>query len=276
MNILEQIAATEQLFSKGKIEEAMLVYDDMSRMEHLTAQEKGLVLFGLGACHLVQNDYENACSRLKESWELLLSALGAKNPSTTRTMVLLSRALIAVGSLESGMEIGRGALENLVALYGPEDAQTATAAFFLSAGAYKFGRLAEAESLTLQAMGAWEKKHGHDSLQVATCLDALGKLRDVCGEKREGVRFHRQALDIKLKILGDHETTAASLGHAGVALAELGDWKEAATLLTRALETFRRIGAAEDAAGTALFREKLALCRQMLSKEIRDGQETAH
>jgi len=174
------------------------------------------------------------------------------------------------------MEIGRGALENLIELYGPEDAQTATAAFFLSSGAYRFGRLAEAENLTFQALRAWEKIYGHDSLQVATCLDALGKLRDVCGEKEEGLDFHRQALDIKLKVLGDHEITAASLGHVGIVLAELGDWKEAAALLAHSLETFRRIGAAEDAAGTTAFREKLVVCQQMLSKEKCDGQEIAH
>ena len=101
-------------------------------------------------------------------------------------------------------------LKNLVKLYGQDADQAATAAFFLSSGAYQFGRLAEAEELTLQALQAWEKIYGHVSLQAAACLDALGKLRNVCGEKREGTDFHRRAADIKMQVLGEHETTAAS------------------------------------------------------------------
>ena len=45
--------------------------------------------------------------QLRESWELLIASLGMEDPLTTRTMVLLSRTLIALGDLESGMEIGR-------------------------------------------------------------------------------------------------------------------------------------------------------------------------
>ncbi len=267
MNIMEQIQRAESLMSQGKAEEAITFYKKLCRMEHLTAAERGIALFGLGTCSLLQENYTAACSSLQESWELLIPALGTKDPLTTRTMVLLSRVLIALGKLDSGMEIGRGALENLIELYGPEHEQTATAAFFLSSGAYRFGRLAEAEELLLQALHAWEKIYGHDSLQAATCLDALGKLRDVCGETREGTEFHRQALDIKLKILGDHETTAASLGHLGMALADLEDWKGAEALLTRSLESFRNLGAAEDAEGTRAFQEKLAQCQHRPDRE---------
>jgi hypothetical protein len=276
MNTTEQINTAETLMSQGNTEEAIILYDGLCRMEHLTAYERGIALCGLGTCLFTQENYEAASSKLNESWQLFLGVLGTKDPRTTRTMVLLSQAMIAIGNLEIGVEIGRGALVNLIELYGPEDEQTATAAFLLSTGAYRFGNLAEAESLTLQALHGWEKIYGHDSLQVATCMDALGKLRDVCGEKQEGTQFHRQALDIKLKVLGDHETTAASLGHVGIALAELGDWTEAVALLARSLETFQRIGVADDAAGTAAFREKFAVCQQMLSKEEYDGREIAH
>ena len=134
----------------------------------------------------------------------------------------------------------------------------------------KAGRLAEAEELTLQALQAWEKIYGHVSLQAAACLDALGKLRNVCGEKREGTDFHRRAADIKMQVLGEHETTAASLGHIGMAEAELGNWKEAETLLASSLEQFDRLGVGKNAEGIAAFREKLNECRNMLAKEPTD------
>ena len=189
--------------SQGNPEEAGKIYEELCRMEQLTAAERGVALFGLGTCLFLHESYAAASLQLRESWELLIASLGMEDPLTTRTMVLLSRTLIALGDLESGMEIGRGALKNLVKLYGQDADQAATAAFFLSSGAYQFGRLAEAEELTLQALQAWEKIYGHVSLQAAACLDALGKLRNVCGEKREGTDFHRRAADIKMQVLGD-------------------------------------------------------------------------
>ncbi len=276
MNTTEHIQRAETLMSQGNAEEAEKLYGALCRMEHLTVTERGVALFGLGACFFVQEKYTAALSRLQESWELLISGMGMKAPLTTRTMVLLSRTQIALGRLEIGMEIGHGALENLMELYGPEDEQTATAAFFLSAGAYQFGRLAEAEKLTLQALHAWEKLHGRNSLQVASCLDALGKLRNVCGEKREGAEFQRQALDIKLNILGEHEITAASLGHLGMTLADMEDWKGAEALLARSLDIFEKLGADNNAEGTENFRKTLARCRNHQDKESNNGQDLAH
>ena len=140
--------------SQGNPEEAGKIYEELCRMEQLTAAERGVALFGLGTCFFLHESYAAASLQLRESWELLIASLGMEDPLTTRTMVLLSRTLIALGDLESGMEIGRGALKNLVKLYGQDADQAATAAFFLSSGAYQFGRLAEAEELTLQALQA--------------------------------------------------------------------------------------------------------------------------
>ena len=133
--------------SQGNPEEAGKIYEELCRMEQLTAAERGVALFGLGTCLFLHESYAAASLQLRESWELLIASLGMEDPLTTRTMVLLSRTLIALGDLESGMEIGRGALKNLVKLYGQDADQAATAAFFLSSGAYQFGRLAEAEEL---------------------------------------------------------------------------------------------------------------------------------
>lgn len=276
MNTAEYIHKAETLMSQGNAEEAEKLYAELCRMEQLTAAERGVALFGLGTCLFLRASYPSAASHLRESWELLLASLGMEDPLTTRAMVLLSRTLIELGDLVSGLEIGRGALKNLMGLYGREADQTATAAFFLSSGAYQAGYLAEAEDLITLALAAWENIYGHESLQVATCLDALGKLRDVCGEQREGTDFHRQAMDIKMKLLGEHETTAASLGHIGMAEAEQGNWGDAADLLTRSLEHFANLGADENAEGTAAFRDKLTVCRNMLAKESDDGQKCDH
>ena len=73
-----------------------------------------------------------------------------------------------------------------------------------------------------------------------------------------------------MQVLGEHETTAASLGHIGMTEAELGNWKEAETLLASSLEQFDRLGVGKNAEGIAAFREKLNECRSMLAKEPTD------
>lgn len=100
--------------SQGNPEEAGKIYEELCRMEQLTAAERGVALFGLGTCLFLHESYAAASLQLRESWELLIASLGMEDPLTTRTMVLLSRTLITLGDLESGMEIGRGALKNLV------------------------------------------------------------------------------------------------------------------------------------------------------------------
>ena len=274
MNVQDHLQKTETLMGQGQADEARIIFEALCRMEHHTAHERGLALFGLGACFVVGEEYDAATSCLREAWDLLFNALDPKNPYTTRTMVLLSRTLLAVGDLEQGMDIGRGALQNLMELYGPEDEQTATAAFFLSSGAYQKNSLVEAESLVNLALHAWEKNYGHTSLPVATCLDALGRLRMLCGEKREGLDFHRKTMKIKLEVLGDHEITAASLGHVGMGLADLGEWREAEKLLGRALKNFSSIGTKADAKGTAAFRERYAECKEMLFRKQHDEKHT--
>lgn len=268
MNASEQLQEAEALMAQGNMQEARKLYDELCRMEHLTAVERGAALFGLGACFFVHESYAPAASRLKESWELLAATSGMDDALTTRSMVLLSRTLIALGDLESGMDIGRAALRNLVRLHGQEAEQTATAAFFLSSGAYRCGRLAEAEELTLLAKRAWEKIHGEKSLQVTTCLDALAKLREICGELRQAAQLLRQSLRIKMALLGqEHEISAAALGQSGMLEARQGNWQEARQLLGRSLEIFSDLGLPENAPTTAAFREMLATCRNMLDRE---------
>lgn len=167
--------------SQGNPEEAGKIYEELCRMEQLTAAERGVALFGLGTCLFLHESYAAASLQLRESWELLIASLGMEDPLTTRTMVLLSRTLIALGDLESGMEIGRGALKNLVKLYGQDADQAATAAFFLSSGAYQFGaagRSRGADTAGFTGMGK----------DLWACLASGGRLSGRTGETAECLR----------------------------------------------------------------------------------------
>ncbi len=264
--IQKRLARAEELMSAGSSREAAIIYAELCEMEHLTDEARANSLFGLGTCHYLAGDPQNAANELQRAWEILYASVGMKHPFTARVMVLLSRALFDMGSLSTGMEIGRSALENLEAIYGRNHEQTATAAFFLAGGAQAFNRLAEAEDLVNQAREAWTELHGHDSLQVAMCLDALGTLHDLCGELRQGTDFHSEALAIKFKILGERPDTAAACGAVGLAEAKLKNWARAHELLSRAVDILGHCEGDKAAQDRKIFSEQRDICQQHLTE----------
>jgi len=275
MNTNELIQRAETLLQQGDLDGAEKAYQNLCRMEHLTAEERGTALFGLGACLVVQEKWQTAAHHLHESLELLISSRGAEDILATRTMGLLARVLLTLGDLPTGMDVGRAALSNLEKLHGPDDEQVATTAFFLSSGAFQSGLLAEAEDLVSKALAVWEKIAGTESFQVASCLDALGRLRAVCGEHIEAAEFYRRSLNIKERVLGESESTAASAGQLGLSLASLQKWEEAGDALTRSLDMFSSVGADQDPQLLQIYRDKLELCRERIAKEADNGQERA-
>ena len=52
MNTTQLIQRAEALMSQGNPEEAGKIYEELCRMEQLTAAERGVALFGLGTCFL--------------------------------------------------------------------------------------------------------------------------------------------------------------------------------------------------------------------------------
>lgn len=262
MNIEEMICAADAYMCHDNVDAARSLYAELCRMDHLTAEQRGMALFGMGTCFFLDASYDAATVRLRESLEMLSAANSLQGPLATRTMVLLSRSLIAQGDLASGMDIGRTGLKRLIELYGVEAEQTATASFFLASGAYRSGLLAEAEDLLQQALAAWESLYGHASLQVATCLDALARLHEDCGEYAVCQDFLRQSLEIKQSLFGETEATAMSLGQLGIIAMKQKNWEEAAAMLGTALQSLTAL--AGDAVKPQLesFRAALELCKQ--------------
>lgn len=252
--------------AEENLEQAATIYAELCAMEHLTQEEMARSLFGLGTCNYVTGRPDTAAPLLQRAWEILYASAGMQHPLTAKVMVMLSRALFALGNMQTGMEVGRSALQILEGLYGKHHEQTATAAFFLASGAIDANRLAESEDLVCQAMESWGLLHGKDSLQVAMCLDALGVLRDLCGENREGTDFHTQALEIKLARLGEIAETAQACGAIGMAEAKLKNWPAACERLTQALRILKGCDQEEVDKDIAAFSKCLEMCRSNMAQ----------
>ena len=141
----------------------------------------------------------------------------------------------------------------------------ASALFSRSWEAYRQRRLFEAENLTRQAKELWEQELGPESLQVSTCLNNLGRICEETDRPEEGIEWHRKALALRKKLLGDHPETAFCCGNLGTALAAHGQFEEAIDMLSAAIETFEKCGNTNghDVEG---YKRNLAVCVDALSK----------
>ena len=143
--------------------------------------------------------------------------------------------------------------------------EQAKALFSRSWEAYEQRRLFDAENLTRQAKELWEQELGRDSLQVSTCMNNLGRICEETDRAEEGIVWHRAALAIRQKLLGDHPETAFCYGNLGTALAMAGYLQEAVEMLNAAVSCFEKCGTrGHDLEG---YRRNLEICRAALAEE---------
>jgi tetratricopeptide (TPR) repeat protein len=149
-------------------------------------------------------------------------------------------------------------MENLTAI------EQARQLFARSWAAYSQGELKEAEESILQAKAIWEQEMGPESLPVSTCMNNLGRICEETDRAEEGIEWHRKALALRQKLLGDHPETAFCYGNLGTALAANGQFEEAIDVLSAAINLFEKCGNTNghDVEG---YKRNLAVCVDALS-----------
>ncbi|MBR5882698.1 MAG: tetratricopeptide repeat protein [Mailhella sp.] len=150
-------------------------------------------------------------------------------------------------------------MENLSAI------EQARQLFARSWAAYSQGELKEAEEFTLQAKAIWEQEMGPESLPVSTCMNNLGRICEETDRPEEGIEWHRKALALRKKLLGDHPETAFCYGNLGTALAAYGKFEEAIDVLSAAISLFEKCGNTNghDVEG---YRKNLDVCVAALTR----------
>lgn len=234
----------------------------LTRYPDLSSEQEGEVLYALGLAQFRQNRVAEARDTLKQTCRMFEHAEGA---APALAMTAPARAELACGDTNESVTTGRAALALLKARLAPEDPRLAPSLFSLSFGEYAARNMSQAEALCLEAKELWEKRCGPDCLEVSTCLNNLGRICEETGRAEEGIAWHRRALELRRRALGDHPETAFSLGNLGTALAAAGHWEEGTAVLEEALACYARCGHTQggDIDGD---RRNLNVCRSALGR----------
>jgi len=229
----------------------------------LPPEDEGCLRYAIGLAMFRQNKAEGALREFQAACDLLSKAPCA---DLALAKTALARAQLACNDVEKSVETGREALELLRLHISMEDPRMAPSLFSLSFGEYMARHMDKAENLNLVAKTLWEKQRGPESLEVSTCLNNLGRICEETGRHEEGITYHRAALSIRRRLLGDHPETAFSMGNLGTALAAAGHWKEAADMLAGAISCYARCGHTngQDIKG---YLHNLNICREALARE---------
>lgn len=215
----------------------------------------GLALFQQGKNHEAREEMQRACALFK----------ALPGPALALAKTALARVEMACDEIEASVATGREALE-LLERYLPEgDRRLAPSLFALSFGEYTARNLAQAEALNRKAMTLWEKERGSECLEVSTCLNNLGRIYEETDRLEEGIAYHKSALALRRKLLGEHPETAFSMGNLGTALASAGRWQEAADMLQSALDCYARFGQTTGESIEGL-RRNLEICKSALAE----------
>lgn len=224
-----------------------------------------LALDGLGRARLAVGDAAGGIAALREAAELAAGGGEALLPLRCAVLQNLCFALSESGATEESAAVGREAARLAEQLYGPQSPELAGALLRLSAAPYKARDFAAAEALLLRAKAIWEAQPGPAPQQVGTCLNNLGRIHEELGDMAAGIAFHREAVAFR-RTQADKGDLAFSLGNLGVALAQDGQWREAAAALEEALAIYAALGKGESREAKG-YAANLDICRRALREE---------
>lgn len=224
------------------------------------------VLDGLGRSLFAQSRLAEAEVAFQEIVTLLTELFGADHINVALGLQNLARVRSARGAWSDAVDLGSRAIEIVKKHFGTEHPRVAQALFSISAYKYDAKEYDSAAADIEEAMRIWSVTNGPESMEVSTCLNNLGRVREEQGRPLAGAQLHQQAVDIRKKVLGDHMETAFSLGNLGSALAEAGKLQEAIAALKESLACYERIGKA-DTLDAKTCRQNLIRCQEAADRE---------
>lgn len=263
----------QQLQQQGDHAGAEAVFRDLAGQPDNSPGQSVLALDLLARCLHDRHEDAEAVRLLEGAVTLARTALCWQDPLKAGVMQNLARLHLLGGRREASVALGTEVLEGMEKALGSGHVETARAMQNLAAAHYELKHWDRAEYLLLRAKSVWEAQAA-PLPELAVCYNNLGRINEERGQYARGIAWHRQAVALRRRLLGEHPDTAFSLGNLGVALASAGEWEEAARTLEECLACYARCG---QTGGSAVegYRRNLEVCRQAMAAGGRAAGRTS-
>ncbi|PRP96761.1 Serine/threonine-protein kinase StkP [Enhygromyxa salina] len=186
--------------------------------------------------------------------EALAQSLGGDRLALARIERYRMTLLIQGGRYDEALEVGRGALEVIEILAGPNSFDAAAVHSDLGATLVELGRFAAAETALRRAAQILEIQLGADHPRVALLLANLGAVQSMTGRTDDAIATYHRSIELLTRAYGpDHPALGALHVNLGLARQVQGDDEAALRELDEALRLFEReLGAMHPKVAAAL------------------------
>ena len=206
--------------------------------------------------------YPEARTQLERALQLQQRVLGAENPKTLKTMILLGDVIYHQGALPQAEALDGRTLDILRRVLGPEHPNTLATANALATVYWGRGKYPQAEALYRQTIEIRRRVLGAEHPDTLNSMHSLANCYFLEGKLAQAEALYKQTLEIRRRVLGpeDPRTLASNLALASV-YASQGSVAQAEVLFRQSLDIIRRLQGPEHPQSMLMTANLAELCR---------------
>ena len=187
-------------------------------------------------------NYQTAKEMNQGALEARETVLGAKHPSTLRSMNSLASTYWNLGRWKEAEELFVQVMETSSKILGTEHSDTLTSMANLASTYQSQGRWKEAEKLEVQVLETRKRVLGPEHPDTLTSMANLASTYQNQGRWKEAEELFMQVVETSSRMLGaEHPNTLINMASLASTYSNQGRWKEAEELFVQVMETSSRV-----------------------------------
>jgi eukaryotic-like serine/threonine-protein kinase len=196
----------------------------------------------IGRTYIDLGLFPEARKQLERALDLHRKTLGAKNPTTLKTMSSLGHAAELQGKYADAESLLNQTVEMMRRVLGPEHLDSVSAMSNLATVYDVEGKYPQAEALYRQTLEIRRRVLGPENRSTLSSMNGLANAYNEQGKYTQAEPLYRQTLDTSRRVLGpEHPNTLLAMSNYGLNYDMEGKFKEAEALFNDALAIRRRV-----------------------------------
>jgi tetratricopeptide (TPR) repeat protein len=196
----------------------------------------------IGQTYMDLGLYSEASKQLERALELHTRVLGAKNPTTLKTISRLGRTAVLQGKYPVAEALFSQALKIQRRVLGSEHPDTLYSMSNLALNYYRRGQYVQAEALHSETLKIRRRVLGPEHPDTLTSMNNLAVVYNAQGKYAQAEVLLSQTLEIQRRVLGpEHPRTLGSMTDLAVSYSTQGKHAQAEELFSQTFEIERRV-----------------------------------